>query len=120
MNRTMSLQEINNPFRRLWIWVGINVASQVINTFQSGFLLDAVPPQCWIVHQNGQSSNLISLVFVLFTLYLGYGATLWYVLYTKLIQATTAIDRTVLYSQEYKEGGVELFIPSKGETISFQ
>jgi len=55
-------------------------------------------------------------------MYMGYGATLWYIFYVKVLQVkTTGVDRTVLYSDEYKmEGNIELFIPSKGETITFR
>lgn len=92
-------QPINNPFKQLWVWVGINVASQSVNLIQSGLLLNAVPPPCLIIKHSAASSNILSLFFVLMTMYMGYGATLWYIFYVKVLHVkTTGVDRTVLYS----------------------
>lgn len=78
-------KKINNPFRQLWIWVGINVLSQILNLVQSGLLVKAKPPQCYLIESNPSSSNILSLVFVLLTMYMGYGATLWYICWVKII-----------------------------------
>lgn len=109
-------QPIVNPFKNLWIWIGINVISHTVNLVQSGLLLSAIAPRCEIIRHDPHDSNIVSLIFVIITMYMGYGATLWYILFVKILQVKmTGVDRTVLYSQEYKvEGNIELFVPSKG------
>lgn len=105
---------MKNPFKNLWVWVGLNVGGQLINLIQSGLELQALPPQCLLVSANPNESNILSLVFVLLTLYIPYGATLWYICWVKTISAKTVVDRTVLYSEEWRESGnIELFVPSR-------
>ena len=107
---------INNPFKYLWLWIGINVLSHLINLIQSGFLLNAIAPQCLLIQDNPSGSNILALAIVICTYYMGFGATIWYVLFVKILQEKTSIDRTILYSDEYKaEGNIELFVPSHGE-----
>ncbi len=89
---------MNNPFRNLWAWVGINVMGQIINLIESGFLLKAKPPMCYIMAADATGSNIISLILTLLTFYLCFGATLWYVYWVKILQGKTLIDRTVLFS----------------------
>lgn len=105
--------KVNNPFRNLWIWVGINVLSQIFNLIQSGLLIKAKPPLCYIADNHTQS-NLVSLGFILMEFYMGYAATFWYVCWVKILKAKTNIDRTILFSGEIDiEGNIELFVPSK-------
>ena len=48
---------------------------------------------------NPGESNLLALIFVLITFYLGYAATIWYILFAKTLDNRTGVDRTVLYSE---------------------
>ena len=51
---------------------------------------------------------------------MGFVATLWYLLHMKIIQEQVGIDRTKHYSDEMKiEPNIELIVPSKEETVSF-
>ena len=60
-----------------------------------------------IIRDDYRDSNLLSLFFEITTFYLGYAATLWFILYVKILQVRTGVDRTVLYSEEYKiEGNI--------------
>jgi hypothetical protein len=109
---------VHNPLGNVWIWIVTNVVSQAIGLIQSGLLLDATPSQCLIIKQNPSASNYIDLLFALLTMYLGFAATLWYVVLVGFVRERGGIDRTVTFSQEVKvEGNIELFNPSKEETV---
>jgi hypothetical protein len=70
----------------------------VINLVQSGFLLQATPPQCLIIKDSPGVSNYVQLVFTFLTMYAGEIATLWYIIFVKLIKETAAIDRSKRFS----------------------
>lgn len=88
---------INNPLQNLWIWIVLNVASQVINLVESGFFLEANPPQCLIIKHNPNSSNVVQLVFVFLTMYMGFIGTIWYN-FSVNIKNRSVVDRTIHYS----------------------
>jgi hypothetical protein len=51
-------------------------------------------------------------------MYMGFAVTLWYAIVVGFVRERTGIDRTVTFSQEVKvEGNIELFNPSKEETV---
>ena len=98
-------KNVNNPFKNLWIWVGLNALSQVFNLVESGLYLNATPPQCLIIQSNPSNSNILSLIFVFVTMYLGFASTLWYIVLVKLIKSKASIDRSVFFSEEVRVGG---------------
>jgi len=109
---------VHDPLRTVWIWISSNVACQIIALIQSGLLLDATPSQCLIIGANPTASNYIDLAFTILTMYMGFAVTLWYAILVGFLRERAAIDRTVTFSQEVKvEGNIELFNPSKEETI---
>jgi hypothetical protein len=110
--------KIHNPLMKLWTWILINVTCQIFGLIQSGLLLDATPSQCLMIKSNPNASNYLDLAFTFLSMYLGYVGTLWYITLIKLIRETSIIDRTIIFSQEVKvEGNIELFLPSKEETV---
>ena len=114
-----SKAKVHNPFQYLWIWVGVNVFSQVVNIIQSGFEITTKPPQCLIIPDDPNASNAFALIMIILTYYLGSGVTLWYILYVKTLHNRTTLDRTVLYSDEYNvQGNIEMYIPSRGQTAT--
>lgn len=51
-------------------------------------------------------------------MYMAFGVTIWYVVLVGFVRERGGIDRSVIFSQEVKvEGNIELFNPSKEETI---
>lgn len=43
---------IHNPLKRLWVWSLLNVGGQIVNIVESGFYLQADPPQCQVFSKN--------------------------------------------------------------------
>ncbi len=85
--------------------MGLNVLSQILNLIESGLYINASPPQCYIIQSSPSNSNILSLIFVFFTMYLGFGSTLWYIVLVKLIKSKASIDRSVFFSEEVRVGG---------------
>lgn len=73
-------EKINNPLHSLWIWISLNVLSQVFNLVYSVVLVASEPPDCLIVKDNYTASNILELIFLFLTMYLCFGSTLFYVL----------------------------------------
>jgi hypothetical protein len=110
--------KVHNPLGTLWIWILTNVVCQIFSLVQSGLLLEAVPSQCLIIKSNPAASNYLDIAFTILTMYMGFSVTLWYIITVKLVRERAGIDRTVTFSQEVKvEGNIELFNPSKEETV---
>ena len=76
-----------------------------MNLIQSGLLLKATPPQCLIIKNSPGVSNYFQLMFTFLTMYAGEIATLWYIIFVKLIKETATIDRSKRFSEEVKIAG---------------
>jgi hypothetical protein len=97
---------VHNPLGNVWIWIVTNVLSQTIGLVQSGLLLDATPTQCLIIKDNPAASNYLDLLFTILTMYLGFGATIWYAVLVGFWKTGGGgIDRSVTFSQEVKVEG---------------
>ena len=98
-NNVIVNNRLSNPLRYLWGWILPNVVGQVINLVESGLLLNSTPPSCLIIQNSPELSNYVSLAFVLCTAYLGFIATIVYVLVIKVLRARAKVDRSVQFSK---------------------
>ena len=71
--------KVYSPLAILWTWIGINAAAQAIDLVETGLFLSTTPAQnCMIITTSEVSNNIVKFLFVVFTMDMGYIATLWY------------------------------------------
>lgn len=46
MQQLTMVSKINNPLNNLWIWIGVNMLSQLANTVQSAVFISLPSDQC--------------------------------------------------------------------------
>ena len=99
---SFSEDKVNNPLNLLWLWIGLNTASQVIDLVETGLYTRAVPEdQCMIIPNDEVGNNILVFIFAILTLDMGYLATIWY--YFKLRRQTAVESRSRLSSSNFSE-----------------
>lgn len=95
--------------RKLWIWIALNVLGQLTNVIESILYILAAPPECLIIDDSEEASNILELFFALITMYLCFGSTIVYFTISASVEQEHFKSR--LSESDHRQVNIELLPP---------